>query len=485
MEPVMINHTHHKGHLMTCIALFVGVILLIGIQASSPVLSRAAIGECPKAANQLYLPLVIRGGGDGTPNFALGLASSCLMVAQGYAGTVQVMVTPRNGFNSTVNLSLEGAPSGVAGTFNPSSVSASGTSTLNLSVGSSANTNTYSLVVKGTSGNLVQTVTFTFIVVQPLVISGSIEFDTGGAVAGAQVSVRTEDGQATANAVSGANGTYTVQFGALLLPVKILAEATYAQSGQPTLTNSKWNTFTTRGSVQMPRILLPNPSGAQVNLSGGTGQTADGSVRVTNVPTGVAQLFARSYDPGVSPDAFPGEFAESGKIPLKSSEFLWMQALGTTGNRVKNLSQAVTIRSVIPKSQWADLEDINIGTDRIEIPIYTFNETTRMWDQMGVGWLEDGLGTVLPEDAQSVILDGSFSGNLFATFTTTHLSYMNVDYPYIGPWTLSRMQGSDQIAKRNNDCFYNAMQLAKTIARSAKGRESLGFIGNFRDTPKR
>ena len=209
-----------------------------------------------------------------------------------------------------------------------------------------------------------------------------------------------------------------------------------------------------------------------MSISQGAGQNADGSVQVEGLPDEVASLYAESYDPDEDPEAFPGEFAEMGTIPLNSSVFLWMEGLDADGNPVDELSQAATIRCRVPRSQWVDLEDISDGTDRIEVPIYTYDEDINMWEQTGIGWLEDAERTVLPEDAQSVILDGTFAGDIFATFTTDHFSWMNVDYAYIGPWTLSRMSG----ALRNNDCLYNAMQLAKTIAKSAKGHTAYARV---------
>lgn len=45
-------------------------------------------------------------------------------------------------------------------------------------------------------------------------------------------------------------------------------------------------------------------------------------------------------------------------------------------------------------------------------------------------------------------------------------SRWNVDYPYIGPWTVSRFNNRNL---RNNESFFKAAQLAKAIARSQLG----------------
>lgn len=270
------------------------------------------------------------------------------------------------------------------------------------------------------------------------------------------------------------DGTYQFQIEVPILPSKVTAVARYQQApGSPELYNAKTGEATGL-QLSMPDIVLPNLAGAQIPLTNGAGQNSDGSVRVEGMPSEVSQLYARGYDPDANRAVFPGDFSEMGSIPLNSSGFLWAEALDAAGNPVDRMSTAaVTFRFKVPRSQWPDLEDINAGTDRIEIPIYSFNEQTNVWVQEGeIGWLEDSNRTVLPEEAQPVILDGTFQGDIFATYRISHLSWMNVDYAYIGPWTLSRMSRD----KRNVDCLYNAMQLAKTIARSAKGRAAYAKV---------
>ncbi len=275
----------------------------------------------------------------------------------------------------------------------------------------------------------------------------------------------------TSGTTTDANGNFTLTVGPVLLPVEVLVEVSFQSGSDPAVESARWRD-TQSNTLDVGTIIIPNPLGAEIPLAGGAGQSTDGSVRVEGVPAEVDRLFARAYDPDAMPDAFPGEFAEMGAIPLNSSVFVWVEALDASGNPVDSLSQAATMRARISRSQWNDLEDINAGTDRIDIPIYSYNESTDMWEQEGVGWVEDGVGTVLPEDAQSVILDGTFAGELFATLITTHFSFLNVDYAFIGPWTLSRLDP----ARRNVDCLFNALQLAKTIALSQQGRAAYAKV---------
>lgn len=265
-------------------------------------------------------------------------------------------------------------------------------------------------------------------------VSGRATFDDGTPVIGAQVLGSVGGDASTAiRAVTDSNGNFTMELVSGALPVRVLVEVSSESALIPILQTARWDDAES-SVLDVGTIILPNPEGAELTLDNGAGQSADNSIQVEGLTAEVNRLFARSYDPDNTPDAFPGEFAENGTIPLDSSVFLWMVGLDANGNPVEDLSQAATIRSLVPRSQWSDLVDINSGTGRIEVPIYTYNENTDVWEQEAeLGWLEDSAGTVLPEDAQSVILDGTFSDNVFAVFSVNHLSWMNVDYPYIGP----------------------------------------------------
>jgi hypothetical protein len=256
------------------------------------------------------------------------------------------------------------------------------------------------------------------------------------------------------NTVTDASGNYSLVLPTDVLPIRTLVEVSFQSDSLPTVQSSRWSDADS-GTLDIGDITIPAVENTEISVTDGSGQNNDGSVQVEGLPTEVDRFFALPFDPDNNPEAFPGEFAEMGAIPLNSSVFAWMEGLDSAGNPVQDLSQAATIRSRLPQSQWPDLEDINSGTDRIEIPIYMYNETIEMWEQKAeAGWLEDEFGTVLPEDAQPTILDGTFSGELFATYSTDHFSWMNVDYAYIGPWTLSRLDR----ANRNSDCLYNALQ---------------------------
>lgn len=368
-----------------------------------------------------------------------------------------------------------------------------------------------------TAGNASAVAAAVYAVGSPVAVAGRVVFDDGTPVANAQVSLSVVDEAAraairaarqaayreaargtgddgkpqtrralprmvlrtlqTVQATTNAAGEFSTD--ALLsaiFPVRVLAEVSYQADGFPTVTSSRWGNIDQSGSLTLEDITIPDPTVPAremvVAASGDsvTAESADGTVRVENLPATVARVFGKTFDPGdqsgssAEETSFPGEFAEMGNIPLNSTAFVWMEAFDAAGNPVDDMGQAVRIRSLVPPAQWPDLEDLTTGTDRIEIPMYVYNEDIEMWEQMdGVGWLEDDEGTVLGEDWQALVLDGSYPGELYAAWTSTHFSWMNVDYPYVGPWTLSRLSRD----KRNNDCLYKAGRLAEKIFRTS------------------
>lgn len=89
------------------------------------------------------------------PDFSLSASPSSLTVAQGASGSSTIAITPGNGFNSSVNMSASGLPSGVTASFSPNP--ATGSSTLTLAASSTAASGTATITVTGTSGSLTHT----------------------------------------------------------------------------------------------------------------------------------------------------------------------------------------------------------------------------------------------------------------------------------------------------------------------------------------
>ncbi|HPD06622.1 MAG TPA: hypothetical protein PLC08_01920 [Candidatus Bipolaricaulis sp.] len=82
------------------------------------------------------------------PDFTLATVPASLTVKAGASGTVTINLTRNATMTGPIALTLEGAPAGVTGTFNPASVTAA-TSTLTLNVATTAVGGVYNLTVRG------------------------------------------------------------------------------------------------------------------------------------------------------------------------------------------------------------------------------------------------------------------------------------------------------------------------------------------------
>lgn len=99
------------------------------------------------------------------PAYSLAVSPTSISIAQSASGTVNVSLT-RSNFTGAVDLSLENAPAGVTGTFNPDPTT-TGASVLTLDVGASVTPGNYTLTVRGTATGLAdRTATLTLTVTQ-------------------------------------------------------------------------------------------------------------------------------------------------------------------------------------------------------------------------------------------------------------------------------------------------------------------------------
>ena len=98
------------------------------------------------------------------PDFSVGATPSSQSVIAGSGTSYNFSVTPSNGFNGTVGFSVSGLPAGASVSFNPTSVTASGTSVMSVSTQASTPTGTYPLTITATSGSLVHTASATLVI---------------------------------------------------------------------------------------------------------------------------------------------------------------------------------------------------------------------------------------------------------------------------------------------------------------------------------
>lgn len=89
-----------------------------------------------------------------TGNFSINASPASNTVTRGSTTTYLVTVTPSGGFSGTVSFAVSGLPAKTSGSFSPTSVTSSGTSTLTVKATKPASKGTYLLTITGASGTL-------------------------------------------------------------------------------------------------------------------------------------------------------------------------------------------------------------------------------------------------------------------------------------------------------------------------------------------
>jgi len=97
--------------------------------------------------------------------FTISVSPSSGYLADGQSGYAVVTVKGAGGFTGAVALSAAGIPTGVTGSFSPTSIAGSGTSDFKLSVARTAPAGTYPITITGTYGGTSHTTTLTFEVI--------------------------------------------------------------------------------------------------------------------------------------------------------------------------------------------------------------------------------------------------------------------------------------------------------------------------------
>lgn len=90
-------------------------------------------------------------------DFSVSAQPPSQTVVQGADTSYTVTLTPSNGFSGTASLSVDGLPAGASGSFNPTSIVGSGSSTLMVSTLSPTAPGTYPLTITASSGSLIHT----------------------------------------------------------------------------------------------------------------------------------------------------------------------------------------------------------------------------------------------------------------------------------------------------------------------------------------
>ena len=96
--------------------------------------------------------------------FSLSASPSSVTILRGNSGSSTITSTVTGGFNSAVSLTASGQPAGVTVGFSPTSITGTGSSSMNITVASTTTPGTYPITVTGTAGSTVHTTTVTLTV---------------------------------------------------------------------------------------------------------------------------------------------------------------------------------------------------------------------------------------------------------------------------------------------------------------------------------
>ena len=217
--------------------------------------------EFSNAANNCVLPPA----GAPTPNFSIAATPASQTVTAGAGTSYTATVTASGGFTGVVNFSVSGLPTGASASFNPTSVTGAGSSTMSVSTSTTTPAGTYTLTVTGTSGTLVHSTTVT-LVVNPV-----------GGVPDFTISVS----PTSLNVTRGNTGNYTVTIGAVN---GFTGTVSLSVSGLPSRVTASFNPASVSGSGTSTLSVQParNASkGAKTITITGIGNTVSHSTSAT------------------------------------------------------------------------------------------------------------------------------------------------------------------------------------------------------------
>lgn len=98
------------------------------------------------------------------PDFSISASPSSQTVTIGGSTTYSVSTTALNGFTGTITPTVTGLPTGASGSFSPTSITGTGSSTLTVKTTTSTPSGGYTLTITGTSGSLKHSATVTLVV---------------------------------------------------------------------------------------------------------------------------------------------------------------------------------------------------------------------------------------------------------------------------------------------------------------------------------
>jgi subtilase family serine protease len=296
-----------------------------GAAAGSYTISVHGVSGSVTASSSLNLQVT------GAAGFTLQATPAAVSVIQGGSGTAGIAIVAANGFNSAVNLTISGLPSGVTASFSPASTATLSTLTFTASAG--AATGAATVTVTGQSGSLSATVGIALTVAAPANFSLKASAATLSVVQGTSVT-----DTITVTPKSGFSGKVTLTISGLPSYVAasfnpattattstvtfIAAPAAAAGTATVTVTGTVGASST---SVMIGLTVKGAPGitlgAAPASLSVAQGTSGSSTITVTPVNgfTGAASLTIAGLPPGVTAAFSPASTSSTSKLTLTAS----------------------------------------------------------------------------------------------------------------------------------------------------------------------
>ena len=165
----------------------------VGTEGDYSITARATNGAGRQAADTLGVTVTAT---PPAPDFTLDASPSTLLIVVGSSDTSTITVTSLNGFSDPVDLMVSGQPANVIATLTPAQVTppadGSATSTLTVTVDSSATPGPYTLTITGTSGLFIHSIDVGLEITAPpsvYTLTVQVQDEGGFAIEGATVTV--------------------------------------------------------------------------------------------------------------------------------------------------------------------------------------------------------------------------------------------------------------------------------------------------------
>jgi len=107
------------------------------------------------------------------PDFSIAATPPSQSIAPGAGTSYTTTITAGAGFSGAVGLAVSGLPGGATGSFNPTTITGSGSSTLTIATSAATPPGTYQLTINGTAGALSHSVKVTLVVSGTFTISAT------------------------------------------------------------------------------------------------------------------------------------------------------------------------------------------------------------------------------------------------------------------------------------------------------------------------